>query len=152
MTRQARLLQVDPRGTALVFDLEPSQVTEGGLVGGWEEVPHPKRPASTEYRGQPLRTLSIDVLFDGWRAQRPVEAQLRVLRIWGSIPRGRREPPVLRFEYANYGMFRWVVNGLEWGDSLRRFDQQRVRQAVTVQLLEYRDVEVRPSPARRAVP
>lgn len=148
----AQLAQVDPPGASVVFKLDPALVLPGGGVGGWEQVDHPKRPASTEYMGQPLKTLTIEALFDGWQKQTSVEEPLRILNVWGSIPPGRREPPVLQFRYANLAPYRWVLNGLDYGDLLRRGDGARVRQYVTIELLEYRDTAVFLTPVKRAVP
>lgn len=152
MTVQAALRQVDPPGASIVFALEPSMVMVTGGVGGWEEIAHPKRPSSVEYMGQPLRSLTVEALFDGWQRQQSVEEPLRVLDVWGRIPPGRREPAVLQFAYANYAPSRWVVNGLEFGDSLRGSTGLRVRQYVTISLLEYRDTAVFVSPVKRAAP
>lgn len=150
--KQAALRQVVPVGTSIVFALDPATVTPGGGVGGWAEVTHPKRPSSIEYVGQPLRTLTIDALFDGWQRQASVEEPLRILDVWGSIPPGRTEPPVLQFDYANYGALRWVVNDLARGDLLRRADGLRVRQFITIELLEYRETAIFLSPVKRAAP
>ncbi|MCW2957137.1 MAG: 5-nucleotidase, ecto [Thermoleophilia bacterium] len=149
---QAVLRQVDPPGAAIVFALEPSLVAVTGGVGGWEEIGHPKRPSSVEYAGQPLKTLTVEALFDGWQKQVSVEEPLRILGVWGRIPPGRREPAVLQLDYANHGAERWVLNGLDWGDSLRGSNGLRVRQYVTVTLLEYRDPAVFLSPVKRAAP
>lgn len=148
----ARLVQVDPPGASLTFALDPASVTQSGGVGGWEEIAHPKRPSSTEYAGQPLRSLTIDALFDGWREQRDVENQCRILDVWGRIPPGQREPAVLQLVYGSYGSGRWVVNGLDWGDALRGPGGKRLRQYVTVELLEYRDEQVALTPVQRAKP
>lgn len=149
---QAVLRQVDPPGSSVVFALEPSLVVASGGVGGWEEIAHPKRPSSTEYGGQPLRSLTIEALFDGWQQQQSVEEPLRILDVWGRIPPGRREPAVLQLDYANFGPLRWVVNGLDLGDTLRGATGLRVRQYVTITLLEHRDAELFISPVKRAAP
>jgi hypothetical protein len=149
----AVLKQVSPVGASLTFALDPSDVRLTGGVGGWDEIAHPKTASSVEYAGQPLRTLTIEALFDGWQKQASVEEPLRVLDVWGRIPAGRREPAVLQFLYANLSAYRWVVNGLDLGDQLRRSsDGQRVRQGVTITLLEYRDTVITVSPAKRATP
>lgn len=146
--------QVDPPGASLVVRLDPTSVRQGGGVGGWEEIAHPKRPSSTEYMGQPLRTLEIPLLFDGWRAQTDVEEPCRILDVWGRIPPGRREPSVLQVVYGTYTPLRWVVNGLDWDDSveLRNAHGRRLRAAVTVTLLEHRDAVIALSPVQKAKP
>lgn len=150
--RRALLNQVDPPGRSLEFMLDPVSVVLSGGVGGWQEIEHPKRPSSVEYGGQPLQTLTIEALFDGWRQQASVEEPLRILNVWGRIPPGRREPAVLQFEYANHANQRWVLQDLDLGESLRREDGSRVRQYLTITLLEYRDAQVFLSPVKRAAP
>jgi hypothetical protein len=146
--------QVDPPGALLAVRLDPSSVRQGGGVGGWTEVLHPKRPSSTEYTGQPLRTLEIPLLFDGWRDQADVEEPCRILDVWGRIPPGRREPSVLQVVYGTYTSLRWVVNGLEWDESLELRNRlgRRLRAAVTLTLLEHRDAVVALTPVQRATP
>lgn len=146
--------QVDPPGASLVVRLDPTSVVQGDGVGGWAEVAHPKRPSSTEYTGQPLRTLTVPLLFDGWRIQRDVEEPCRILDVWGRIPPGRREPSILQVVYGTYTPLRWVVNGLDWDDSLelRNRHGRRLRAAVTVTLLEHRDAAIALSPVQRATP
>lgn len=148
------LRQVDPPGASLVVRLAPSSVRQGGGVGGWAEVPHPKRPSSTEYTGQPLRTLEIPLLFDGWREQRDVEEPCRILDVWGRIPPGRREPAVLQVVYGTYTPLRWVVNGLEWDDSLelRNAAGRRLRASCVLSLLEHRDAVVALTPVQKSAP
>lgn len=144
------LRQVDPPGATLRLQLDPTSVTQGGGVGGWEQVDHPKRAASTEWMGQPLLTLEIPLMLDGWRTQTEVEEPCRVLNVWGRIPPGRREPAVLQVVYGNWTPLRWVVQDLSWGPELRNALGRRVRQEVTVSLLEYRDAVIALSPAKRA--
>ncbi|MEO6205215.1 MAG: LysM domain-containing protein [Mycobacteriales bacterium] len=140
--------QVSPPGASLTLRLDPTQITQGGGVGGWVEVPHPKRPASTEYDGQPLRTLEVPLMFDGWRTGADVEEPLRILDVWGRIPPGRREPAVLQVEYGTLTSLRWVVQDLAWGPELRNSKGRRVRAEVTVSLLEHRDAVIALTPVQ----
>lgn len=144
--------QVDPPGASLRVALNPTTITLAGGVGGWEEIAHPKRPSSTEYGGQPLRTLTLPLLFDGWRTQSDVEEPCRILDVWGRIPPGRREPSVLQVDYSTYAPLRWVVQDLDWSEELRNATGRRLRQAVTVTLLEHRDAVIALTPVQRATP
>jgi LysM domain len=144
--------QIDPPGASLALRLDPTSIAQSGGVGGWDEIPHPKRPASTEWNGQPLRSLDIPVLFDGWRTKIDVEEPCRILEAWGRIPPGAREPAILQVVYGSYTPLRWVVNGLAWGDELRNHRGRRVRANVTVTLLEHRDAIVALTPVQRATP
>lgn len=146
--------QVDPPGASLTMRLDPTTVRQGGGVGGWEEVANAKRPSSTEYMGQPLRTLEIPLLFDGWRTQTDVEEPCRILDAWGRIPPGRREPPVLQVVYGTYTALRWVVQDLDWDEAseLRTRLGRRLRAAVLLTLLEHRDALIALTPVQRATP
>lgn len=146
--------QVDPPGASLRMRLDPTTVRQFGGVGGWEEVPNVKRPASTEYMGQPLRGLQIPLLFDGWRTQTDVEEPCRILEVWGRIPPGRREPAVLQVVYGTYTALRWVVQDLDWDEEaeLRNRQGRRLRAAVSLTLLEHRDAAIALTPIQRVAP
>jgi hypothetical protein len=149
---RAQLQQVSPPGRALSFSLDPV-VTPSGGVGGWEEVSHPRRPNSTEYGGQPLRALTVELLLDRFRGVGDdVEEACRILQVWGRIPPGRRQPDVLAFMWGVWTPLRWVVNGLSYGDALHAADGRRTRQEVTVELLEHRAAVLGLTPAQCAAP
>ena len=148
----AVLRQVDPPGDALRFSLDPV-VTPGGGVGGWQEVAHPKRPSSTEWQGQPLRTLTLDLLLDRFRGGGDdLERVLHVLQVWGSQRAGAPRPAVLRFEWGAWPAYRWVLNGLDYGDALWNTNGGRMRQELRVELLEHRVAVLGLTPAARAAP
>ena len=144
---------------------EGARMTEGG--GGWDVVPVRRSVGITEWAGRPNYAMSLDLLFDGWM-QHPIRPSLPasfIGRPW--LPPGRPEyspgvglwlegaiknlealsvpgrdmttPPSLRIYGAiAHPDVRWVIQNLEWGDSIRDIvTGRRMRQQVTVSLIEY---------------
>lgn len=135
-------------GDPLVYaPLHEEPVASGG-VGGWEEVPRLGRRPLTVWRGPEALRVTLPILFDRFAEGDDggsVEAHCRaVLLLAGFDPAGfpgAHEPPVLCMDgpvpHARRHN-RWVVDTIEWGDSLRRqSDGARVRQFVTVTLLQH---------------
>lgn len=149
----AELRQVAPTvGSVLRFSLDPAAVTPGGGVGGWEEVGHPKRESSTEWTGTPLRTLTVELVLDSTRLRDDVENAVRILEVWGRRQSVHRHPAVLAFAWGVWGGYRWVVSDLGYGDAYYDTTGRRIRQDVTVELLEYRAPVLALTPAKRAAP
>lgn len=147
---QATLTQVSPPGRTLRFALDPQVLTPSPGVGGWEQVAHARREATTEWTGSPAGTLDVELLLDRVRFGEDVDDACRVLEVWGQVQPGQREPAVLRLAWGPYAAARYVLNGLSYGDARRDEQGRRLRQVVTVTLLEYRRAELALSPARRA--
>lgn len=143
---------------------EGMKVTVSG--GGWTTVPVPRDVGITEWEHRPNFEATLDLLFDGWITH-PIRPVLPA-SLWGppNLPLGVRysrgglwmegaikhledlalphppeqpAPPSLRIYGAvPHPEVRWVINGLDWGDSLRdKVTGRRMRQQVTVKLLEY---------------
>jgi hypothetical protein len=141
----------------------PPVISQG--YGGWSERPRPRRRPITVWDGQPLWRMAVPILFDGHLEDGPgrgglsVEAEVRALermarprgiannlapsRILCSVP---AESPRLKD-------IEWVIESIDWGEAMRRSDGRRVRQAGTVNLLEYSPIVVtRIAPSRRRAP
>lgn len=129
------------RGLFVLARVGDGTPTVSGGVGGWEAVPRPLRRPLTVWRGTPdPLTLSLPILLDGFDEDKPVEKDVRTLEKMGGLDRGDPEPPELIVEgavpHSETHRGRWVLNGLDWGDAIRRAsDGQRVRQAVTLTLV-----------------
>lgn len=140
-------LSVPERKLRLLVRLGEGSPQVTGGVGGWEVVGRPLRRPLTVWRGttDPLRMV-LPLLFDGFAeatSGRSVEAEIRTLERMGGLDSGDPEPPTILVEGSlphdasrTQGRNRWVIEGLEWGDAIRRAsDGHRVRQAVTATLL-----------------
>lgn len=148
--QKGRLRQVRPAGPTLRFGFNPTTVTPSGGVGGWEEVARPRRTAVVSWQGRPAKRIAFTLTFDGWPDQ-SVEDDCRILHNMGEPRAPGKPPPELRLMYGPYGTGdqTWVIEDLEWGEELRDSELRRVRQEVTVTLLEYRSPDFALSPADR---
>ncbi len=144
------LRQFRPPGATLRFEADPEQLARATGVGGWSRVPHPKRTETIEWEGTPLASFPLELRFDGW-PDRLVEEPCRVLEAWSKRQPGWHQPAALQLLYGANSDRLYVIDGLEWGAELRREDGLRVRQDVTVTLLEYAEAEVVVTPVQQVV-
>lgn len=119
----------------------PANATGG--YGGWEAVHRPRRVALTEWTGrEPLR-LSFTVMFDGYAKGREVELPIRRFERLAGL--GKGQPPelmiaaggVIPHDAYHAPNRRWVIESLDWGDSVRNANGFRVRQFADVGLLQF---------------
>ena len=114
-------------------------VTQG--YGGWTEVVRPQRTTMTVWTGSPTLRMDLPVLFDQWRSGLTVEADLAKLERLGFPSASDGWPPRLRIVAPGGGVPHqgrvWVIDSLTWGDALANGKGNRVRQQVTLGLLEY---------------
>jgi hypothetical protein len=151
--------------TLALLGPEGARVTEG--YGDWTVIPVRRNVGITEWAGRRNYAMSLDLLYDGW-IQHPLRPSLPasfIGRPW--LPPGRPDysngvglwleailknleqlatpgrdmvtPPSLRIYGAvPHTDLRWVIQNLEWGDSIRDIvTGRRMRQQVTVSLVEY---------------
>lgn len=129
-----------------------SVVSDG--YGGWDVIQRPRNVGVLNWAGYPPLALTIPVLFDGY-PRTSVEDDIEDLeRLAGRGPGfgGTRQPPTLTLKTQDgfsklipHGadVNRWVIQTIDWGDSLRRGKQpdgsggHRVRQEGTVTVLQY---------------
>lgn len=135
--------------------LGPTLPTVSGGHGGWEEVARPKRGAIANYKGTPLYTVKIEVVFDGILTNQEVsrgpdgaivvddeasvEGPLRQLSAMGGRNERLGRPPIVSYRGGVPGAGRlWVVNDLERGECIRRWhDGAIIRQFMTITFLEF---------------
>jgi nucleoid-associated protein YgaU len=94
----------------------------------------------TLWKGNPPLRMTVPLLLDAWRAGGSVENACNTLERMATPPGGREAPPIVLIQgHLPHTGKRWVIDndGLEWGDALYRHDGNRIRQEVTVHLLEY---------------
>lgn len=145
----------DVVGTVMLWDddhevwaIVHEEAVPSGGVGGWEEVARPGRRPLTVWRGPEGLRLTLPLLLDalnvGDNGGESIEQDVRALYSLAGYDLsgfpGAKEPPVIRMDGPlplRRDHNRWVIESLEWGDSLRRNDGPRVRQFVTVTLLQF---------------
>jgi len=119
----------------------PPQRTDG--YQGWTEVQRSRQDAGIEWAGSTTgRRLVVPVLFDGWKANRSVEAAcLKLERMTEPVrwPGGIVQPPTVRVAGAvPHVDWTFVIGDLAWGPALRdERTHSRLRQGVTVTFLRY---------------
>lgn len=115
-------------------------VFEAGF-GGWDEVARPRRSPITTWKALPGLRLTLPILIDQWATGVSIERQIEALQQMGRPTASDGEPPQVRITStggAVPGQARtWVIDGLSFGDSLMNALGNRVRQQVTVSLLEF---------------
>jgi hypothetical protein len=135
-----RLTAADPplQVTARLAE-DPPTLTEG--FGGWDVVERPRRPPLTSFKAPPGRQLSLPLMFDAWRAGVSIEGALGRLAQMGRPSSSDGETPQLRITARGGGVpgqgLTWVISAIEWGEKLVNEAGDRVRQQVTLTLLEY---------------
>jgi hypothetical protein len=137
-----RLYAEDGSATLIAeLDEQIPKITDG--YGGFEDTQVPKRKALSDWVGSNPYRMTFGLMLDGWASNTSVEPLIAQLERLARDPGGDRPPPILRAEgpLPRSTNVRWHVESLEWGDvSLRRRgDQVRVRQQVTVGLVQHSD-------------
>lgn len=110
--------------------------------------PRPRRRAVTEWNGnEPLR-LELPLMIDNFKAGRagPVEEACRSFEKMAGLAAGDPEPPPLQLRGTPRGLIphdfykaphvRWLIETLTWGASERGKDGRRLRQELTVTLVQ----------------
>ena len=125
--------------------------------GGWEVVPRPRRKGFLEWKGQAPYTMQLEIVVDGFVADRDVSTDVeRIRRMW-RVPVGpNKEPgPVAVFGAVNpLQHLPWVIDNMDRVKDERNRAGVLVRAFVTLTLIEYVAgdilVSARPSPAEAA--
>lgn len=116
--------------------------------GGWQEIARPRRVPITTWQGSPALRLTLPILLDkfgddnlGKRDSPSIETQITHVQRMGRPLSSSGEPPLLRIRTTGaaipYQDRVWVVDSLTWGDALMNRRGDRVRQQVTLALLEH---------------
>lgn len=148
---------VTPNRRPLRFHLNGDDELTGG-VGGWEDVPRPRRRATSEWVGSPVFQLAVPLITSGIDAGRPgrdvsVEPKLRALVALGQPTVKTGEPPILKVTgplRVPSPKTRWVLVDIEWGAQIRNSRGQRIQQEMTVILREYVRGDILRGPAAAA--
>lgn len=131
--------------------------TVAGGVGGWETLERPRRAAAAGWVGEPARTLTIPIIFDGMEARgvgrdQVVEAQVKTLTSWGRKHRKTDRPPILKIRGLKTvsESDRWVIQDIAWGDYITDERGRRIQQQATVTLLRFVEPKIVKGPAAKA--
>lgn len=121
-----------------------------GGFGKWEQISVPRGIPFTQWVGRDLFAMDLELLLDNWAKHKSVEPGIKALEEMALRPgnwKGQYKtqtkpyptPPPIRLVGAiPHPEFTWVINGIDWGDCLRHPKTgQRLRQAVTLHMLEY---------------
>lgn len=128
-------------------------ITGGG--GGYEVRERGGRTPLTAWVATPGRTWTLPLTFDGYDAttETSVEQEIALLDSWSRPLDSTDEPPPLRVR-ARVGRApatsRWVIDTIELGDQIRNTAGDRIRQDLTLTLLEYEPGNIKKGPAARS--
>lgn len=117
------------------FGEDAPEVSDG--LGGWDVTDRPQQVSMTTWKGNNPFQLSLNVIFDGFAEDQHVESQIATLY---DVARGRDTEPgsVQVLGVPGLPADDWVVTTIEPGDCIRReSDKKRVRQEMTLTLLEF---------------
>lgn len=124
-------------------------------VGGWEVLPRPFRTPMTAWTGSPGISWTLPLSFDGLDAtsSSSVERELATLESWGKPSDDRDVPPPLTV-HAQVGRgaatAKWVIQDIAYGAQVRNDAGDRIRQDLTLTLLEYEPGQIRKGPAAKS--
>jgi hypothetical protein len=130
-----RIVCDDPAEDVTVL-LSEQPIRYTGGFGGWEITARPRQIGMTTWQGQEPLQLTLGLMFDTFDTRNTIARDMAALR---RIARGDDEsaPGVLRLYGIPAGAREWVIEGIDFGDALRRGDGYAVRQPVTLTLREF---------------
>jgi len=134
-----RITTDDPQ-LSLNARLSGERPTVAGF-GGWQQIARPRRPPLTTWQAQPGLTLTLPILFDGFRSGDSVERQIARLEQMQQPGGADGQPPLVKV-VARGGAVphqekSWVIGDLAYGDAEMNAAGNRTRQQVTLTLLQY---------------
>jgi hypothetical protein len=135
-----RVYSVDPPISFVVrLGADRPNIDQG--FGGWQEVARPRRSTLSIWQGQPALRMTLSIQFDEWVTQTSVEREIAQLERLASPSASDAQPArvklVARGSAVPYQARQWVIDNLIWGDAAINAKGDRVRQQVSLSLLEY---------------
>ncbi len=123
----------------------PPKVTGG--YGGWEVVKRARRTSMTDYSGADPLTMTVPIMFDGFRKGISQEAAINRLSKM-ALPSGeRKQPPAVTVSggLPLDGKI-WLITDIAWGDNQEwksvGTDAVRIRQDAVVTVMQKVDPDV----------
>lgn len=110
----------------------------------------PKRAAVTVWRGRGVMAMAVPIVLQvldgaGNQTEGPVQPDRQVLTNMWRPDDPEDEPPVVKVQCIGdaipYQQLDWIISNLEWGDTNADADMNRITQAFTLTLTEYRPDE-----------
>jgi hypothetical protein len=118
------------------------QVTGG--YGGWETTQRPRAVGMTVWQGVPPFELTLNLLIGAKDLSESGSQEWKIKQL-NDVARGTRDhvPGIVYIDgVAGLPGDKWVINGIEWGDAIRRReDMHRIRQLCTITFLEWQPPE-----------
>jgi hypothetical protein len=130
-----------PLGFGLVGNGKLAQYSSGAQI--WTAVDRPKRKPLLEFTADQLWQLDLSLILDGSDTDTSVEAACTQVGRWIKPDPATGEPPILSVQgpIDQQGVSRWVAFTVGFSDAedsvIRRRDGARVRQDLTLTLIEY---------------
>lgn len=141
--RQIRMDSRNPDLTVFAFlAADHPELTDG--YGGWEVIPRPRRRAYTRWMGTNPFRLRLSLIIDKYQEQDSIEHICQTLERMATSPDAFTPPPLVDVDGAvPHPRTGWVIDNLEWGQSIRHPNTlNRLRQEVVVHLLQHVPVDV----------
>lgn len=130
---------------------EASPNVTGGYAR-WKIVNRPRRVGLTIFDGRDPFSVIVPMVLDEFRAGGSVEPECSRLERMALPPKPGEQPKIVRLlgDAVPHSELDWVINGIDWGDSIRtKNNGNRLRQEVTLTLLSYQDDDrVRPNKSK----
>jgi hypothetical protein len=119
-----------------LMDADAPVITQG--YGGFDEIARPGRRSIVTWQGVPPYRMSLALLLDGWRKRESVDADCAALERMASTLRAFQPPPKVRVRGSAVpkSALDWRIDELAWGDVLRNKVGTRLRQRVTLTLVQ----------------
>lgn len=147
MKGQPGLLYITSHGPPLIINPalmgEESPQMNGGFAT-WEEITRRQKKSLTEWTGTTPYRMSIPIIFDGYSSNESIEANIAGIENLGRPEggRGEKQPPTFQVHIPGQvprgKNINWVLEGIDWGPTVKRTsDGKRIRQTLTINVLEY---------------
>lgn len=114
-------------------------------VGGWDTIERKRRRSITEYKGGPGMSMTLALIFEGFKTKESVEGDIRTLEALGRPAAGEAEPPeivvngngAIPHDVWNDPEVTWVIQSIEEQDGTEWHYAERIRALFVVNLIEY---------------
>ena len=116
-----------------------------GGYGGWDMIQRPRRQSVTHWGGRNPFSMDLAIVLDGHQKFDTIETECNNLdRLALPFPNPGGSPAVVELigeAIPHHDIKEWVIDGLEWGATIRDRNGHRTRQHVVVKLLRYVEID-----------